>query len=180
MTSMRRDRATDAFAKLPLSFANVQLAKYWLSLWNGDELPRRADFSPGQVRGHLPGIGIFEVRPGESVRCRLAGTILTRAVGREITGCDWRSYTAEANWAERLERNTLIARGAVGVGIRHNVTDDGVRMTQELQLPFADETEDGARQLLLHLDWRPGNVMLKPRSNAIKIADEFHAIPLAA
>jgi hypothetical protein len=180
MAVTRRAAAIDAFSNLPLSVANARLATYWLSLWRGDTLPLRSDFSPSQVREHLPGIGIFEVRPGESTRCRLAGTIIRDAVGRELTGCDWRSYTNEDQWAERLARNTTIASGAVGVGIRYNPRVDGLRITQELQLPFADATEDGARLLLFHLDWRPGPVDIKSPAMPIRVADEFHAIPLHA
>jgi hypothetical protein len=181
MKGTTRERAVDAFAKLPLSVANEKLARYWLSLWEGDTLPRRADFSPGRVREHLPGLAIFEVRAGESVRCRLAGTMLHRAVGRELTGCDWRDYTAKDQWAERLERNTVIAQGAVGVGIRHSAMPEGLRITQELQLPFADKAEDGARLLLMHLDWRPGTSGHKAQGSVpIKIADEFHTIRLGA
>lgn len=180
MAITKRDLAVDALSKLPLSLMNKRLAQYWLSLWRGDELPLRADFSPSQVRALLPGIGIFEVRPNESARCRLAGTIIGRAVGRELTGCDWRSYTEKALWGERLRRNTEIATGSVGVGIRHAPHPDGPRVTQELQLPFADEAEDGARLLLFHLDWRPGPEDSRPERKPINVADEFYVIPLHA
>jgi PAS domain len=180
MTITRRDLAVDALSKLPLSVANKRLAQYWLSLWREEDLPRRTDFSPSQVREHLPGIGIFEVRPNESARCRLAGTVIAHAVGRELTGCDWRSYTDKELWGERLRRNTEIATGSVGVGIRHNARVDGLHVTQELQLPFADQTEDGARLLLFHLDWRPSPEDLKSEARPIKVADEFYAIALSA
>ncbi|HWA29903.1 MAG TPA: PAS domain-containing protein [Rhizomicrobium sp.] len=180
MTVTRQALAVDALSKLPLSVANRRLAQYWLSLWRGDEMPLRADFSPSQAREHLPGIGLFEVRPNEGTRCRLAGTVFTHAVGRELTGCDWREYTHKDLWAERLKRNTEIAMGSVGVGIRHNPRVDGLRVTQELQLPFADRSEAGSRLLLFHLDWRPSPEDLKGEAKPIKVADEFYAISLHA
>lgn len=177
MTTMRRDVALAAFEKLALSPSNEKLARYWLSLWDGDTLPRRAQLSPARVKDLLPGIGIFEVRPGESSRCRLSGTAIQHALGREIAGLDWRQYTAKEQWQSRLARNSSIAEGGVGVGLRHG-TRDGT--TQELQLPFADETEDGARLILFHLDWRPEDTLHKPQTIApARIADEFHVFLLA-
>jgi hypothetical protein len=174
---MRRDVALAAFGKLALSPSNEKLARYWLSLWNGDALPRRAQLSPARMKDLLPGIGIFEVRPGESSRCRLSGTAIQHALGREIAGLDWRQYTAKEQWHSRLARNSSIAEGGVGVGLRRR-TAGGI--TQELQLPFADETEDGARLILFHLDWRPEDTLHKPQAVApARIADEFHVFPLA-
>jgi hypothetical protein len=176
---MRRDLAMNAFAKLPLSASNIKLAQYWLSLWDGDELPHRAQLSPARMKDLLPGIGIFEVRAGESSRCRLAGTAIQRALGRELAGLDWRTYTPHHQHAERLQRNSIIADGAVGMGIRHSRAPQGAGTTQELQLPFADRTEDGARLILFHLDWRPESTLSGPPSIApVPIADRFEVVPL--
>jgi hypothetical protein len=178
---MRRDVALAAFENLALSPLNEKLARYWLSLWNGDALPRRAQLSPSRVKNLLPGIGIFEVRPGESSRCRLSGTAIQHALGREIAGLDWRQYTAKDQWHSRLARNSQIAEGGVGVGLRRAQQDGSAGVTQELQLPFADETEDGARLILFHLDWRPESSLHEPKDAApIRIADEFHVFSLAS
>jgi hypothetical protein len=178
---MRRDVARAAFEKLALSPSNEKLARYWLSLWDGDALPKRAQLSPARVKDLLPGIGIFEVRPGESSRCRLSGTAIQHALGREIAGLDWRQYTAKEHWQSRLARNSQIADGGVGVGLRRGQPDGGAGATQELQLPFADETEDGARLILFHLDWRPEDRLHKPQTIApARIADEFHVFSLAS
>jgi hypothetical protein len=175
MTGMRRHRAIEAFTQLPLSAANAKLAQYWLSLWNGDQLPLRSQLSPARMKDMLPGIGIFEVRAGVSSRCRLAGTAIQHALGREIAGMDWRSYTRPDQHAERLTRNSAIANGAVGVGTRRG--ESGV--TQELQLPFADETEDGARLILFHLDWRPESTLSGlPSIAPVPIADRFEVVSL--
>lgn len=178
MTVMKRDVALAAFEKLSLSPANDKLARYWLSLWNGNMPPTRAQLSPSRMKDLLPGIGIFEVRPGESSRCRLSGTAIQRALGREIAGLDWRQYTPKDQWHSRLARNSQIAEGGVGVGLRRVSKENG-GITQELQLPFADETEDGARLILFHLDWRPESTLHEPREIApVRIADEFHVFSL--
>ena len=115
------------------------------------------------------------MRPGESARCRLSGTAIQYALGREIAGLDWRQYTPKDQWQSRLARNSRIAQGGVGIGLRHGPRG----VTQELQLPFADEAEDGARLILFHLDWRPEDLLNEPRAIApVKIADEFHVFAL--
>jgi hypothetical protein len=180
MTLKSRDAAIAAFSKLDLSGANLQLAQYWLSLWEEDAIPLRSAFNPAKIKTLLPGIGIFEVRPGESVRCRIAGGNIAQSISREISGQDWREYTPKEHWAARLERNTAIAMGAIGIGIRHGVADAGRMRSIELQLPFGDVAEDGARLMLFHLDWRPGAyTSYRPQSGrTAAIADEFVCIPL--
>lgn len=181
MRRANRDAAIAAFETLGIEGRNHALAAYWLSLWRGDQMPSRADFNPAKVSGLLAGIGLFSVKPGVISACRLAGTAIARAVGRELTGLDWRQYTAKEEWQRRLDRNSAIALGQVGIGIRTSKRGDG-RMEQfsELQLPFADEAEDGTRQILFHLDWRAPVFHLREASETStpKIADIFHAIPL--
>jgi hypothetical protein len=78
-----------------------------------------------------------------------------------------------------LERNSIIANGAIGIGMRHNKMADGISTTQELQLPFADKTEDGARLILFHLDWRPESTLSGVPSIApVPVADRFEAVSL--
>ncbi len=144
-------------------------------------MPTRADFNPAKISTLLPGIGLFSVKPGMLAACRLAGTSIAQATGRELTGLDWRQYTPKDEWQLRLERNSAIALGQVGIGIRNSVSADGQneRFT-ELQLPFADEAEDGTRQILFHLDWRARDYRPRTTSetNTSKVADAFHAIAL--
>jgi hypothetical protein len=172
-------RASAALSNFDLTPSNRWLADYWLSLWSDGNAPKRADLSPAQMKHLLPGIAIFEVHAGVSVRCRLAGTAIQHALERDIAGLDWREYTHKDNWATRLERNSAIANGAVGIGIRSAQLEGGLIMSQELQLPLADETEDGARLILFHLDWRPHGTLWDDKTRPIaKVADEFHAVPI--
>ena len=182
MPTAKRDRAIQAFEKLGLTGANRRLAVYWLSLWNGDNLPMRAQFRPGAMRDLLPGIGIFAVKPGVATHCRLAGTELTRAIGRDVTGLSWQAYTPPDEWKLRLDRNSEIAKGSVGIGIRHTQDRHGQpERAIELQLPFADEAEDGTRQILFHLDWRVPRLAVRPAPapQGPRIADQFLAVALS-
>lgn len=174
-----RGLVLSAFSRISLTASNRKLADYWLSLWTGDRLPLRSQFLPARMKDLLPGIGIFEVRVGESSRCRLAGTAIQHALGREIAGSDWRSYTLPDQHAERLKRNSAIADGSVGIGIRNTITPGGPGAMQELQLPFADGTEDSARLIPFHLDWRPAETLNNGKTVlAVPVADQFHVMSL--
>ncbi len=182
MQRASRDAAIAAFEAFRIEGRNHALAAYWLSLWRGDRMPSRADFNPARVSKLLPGIGLFSINPGVSSTCRLAGTAIAHATGRDLTGLDWRQYTAKHEWQRRLERNSAIALGQVGIGIRDSKRTDGqTERFVELQLPFADEAEDGTRQILFHLDWRAPDFHLRAASETTtpKIADTFQAISLA-
>jgi hypothetical protein len=183
MQRANRDAAIKAFEILRVEGRNHALAAYWLSLWRGDQMPVRADFNPAKVSALLPGIGVFSVKPGVHSACRLAGTAVAQAAGRELTGLDWRQYTPKGEWQLRLERNSAIALGQVGIGIRNGVSADGQSARSvELQLPFADKAEDGTRQILFHLDWRTPDYRLHatatPGTGAPRVADAFQAIAI--
>ena len=179
--SFDRHIAEEAFAVLPLVETNRQLADYWLSLWDGDALPVRKSFSPGAVRGHLPGLMIQEVKPGASLIVRLCGTAISQAFGRDLTGCDLIALSPPETRAERLERNSKVAEGAVGLATRRRENRLGVAVeSQELHLPLGDVTEDGARLVLLHTSWRPKNAQpgVPEILDVLRLADEFQIIPL--
>lgn len=177
-----RTAAIEALEALGIEGRNRILAHYWLSLWKGDRMPMRADFNPAKVAALLPNIGLFSIHPGVGSFCRLSGTGLSRAIGRDLTGLDWRQYTPAAERQLRLERNSAIALGQVGIGIRYATDPLGrTEKVVELQLPFADIAEDGARQILFHLDWRAPDD--RPQAAAAgevrpRVADSFHAIAL--
>jgi hypothetical protein len=134
-----------------------RLARYWLSLWRGDKLPVRADFKPREVAELLPSISIFDVVPGESVRCRLVGSRMVEGAGGvDVTGRNWLAMTAPSNRPERLRRFSEVARGAIGRGLRVGRRLSGdPQFAEEVMLPFGDVAADGARQVLTHLAWVP-------------------------
>jgi hypothetical protein len=180
MQRANRDAAIAAFEALGIEGRNRSLAAYWLSLWPGDQLPRRADFNPARVAKLLPGIGIFSVTPGVQSACRLLGTAIVRAAGRDFTGLDWRAYTPRDEWQLRLDRNSTIAQGHVGIGTRSVIGATGQpERSVELQLPFADEAEDGTRQILFHLDWREPDFSIRAAPDGVPaVANTFQAISL--
>lgn len=148
--------ASAALDALPLTPVNRALCDYWLSLWKAGALPHRKDFVPSKVRDALPGIMIMEIKKGAYVRIRLAGTAISQVFGRDITGEDMIALSPEAERAGRLERNAFTADGAAALTMRQaDARLGGVKTSQELQLPFADITPDGARLVLFHTSWRP-------------------------
>lgn len=153
---LNKAAAQQCFDAEPSGPNGQRVANYWLSLWRGDELPLRADFKPRDIADQLPSIGIFDVIPDKSVRCRLFGSILAQGIGRDITGEDWLALTPESQRVARLERFSTVARGAIGRGLRTSIRESGEQQfSEELLLPFGDVAGDGTRQVLVHVAWRP-------------------------
>ena len=49
MHTARKDLTMQAFDRLGLTGRNRRLAIYWLSPWDGDRMPARAQFQPAAV-----------------------------------------------------------------------------------------------------------------------------------
>jgi hypothetical protein len=156
LNRFNRAAAERCFDEHPPSPEGAKLARYWLSLWRDDQLPMRAAFEPRIVGDILRSISIFDVIPGESVRCRLAGTFIVEGAGQDITGADWLEMTRPAERPVRLSRFSEVANGAIGRGMRTARRASGeLQMSEEIMLPFADIAAGGARQVLTHIAWRP-------------------------
>lgn len=64
-----------------------ELYAYWREKCQGRRMPRRRDIDPSEVALLLPHLLISEVvEGGERFRFRLAGTAVTRVLGRDPTG----------------------------------------------------------------------------------------------
>lgn len=166
---------------LRISNTNRQMVEYWLSLAKDGELPRRAAFDPTEASELLRGCGLFDVVPGERVTCRIAGMVLKLIFGSNVAGDDWLAATPPRHREQRLVRYSAVAQGAIGVGRRMAAGDgrEPVRI-EEVMLPFAGVSEDGATQVLVHTDWRPEGdewFGVDP-TYAITLADEFFLVPL--
>lgn len=154
MTGFDKQIAIRCFEHNAPSREGKFVVDYWLSLWRGSELPLRADFKPKNVARELHAIGMFDVVPGESVRCRLLGSGLAQGLERDITGMDWLALTMPVDRPIRLQRWSDVARGAIGRGLRAGFRESGEpQYSEELMLPFGDTAEDGSRQVLYHLSW---------------------------
>lgn len=153
---------------------------YWLSLWEGDELPWRRRFEPVRVRDLLPGVLIMEVKPLERVIVRLSGAAINAAFGFDLTGRDLLALTPESQRETRLARNSEIAAGDIVALVRRNgsYADGAAWESEELQLPFRDITADGGRLILLHTTLRPMSRVIDP-ARGIDVADEWNVISLA-
>lgn len=156
MSCFNRAIAERCFDEHPAAPEGERLARYWLSLWRGDQLPMRAAFEPRKVGDLLRSLAIFDVVPGESVRCRLAGTFIVEGAGQDITGADWLAMTRPADRPVRLSRFSDVANGAIGRGMRPARRSSGeLQLCEEIMLPFAEVAPDGTRQVLTHVAWRP-------------------------
>jgi hypothetical protein len=150
-----KDAAQRCFDEHRPSSEGNDVARYWLSLWRGDRLPRRADFEPKKIAPHLRALALFDVMPDTSVRCRLMGSALAEGLGHDLTGQDWLALTRPEDRPLRLQRWSAVARGAIGRGLRPGHRASGeFQISEEILLPFGDEAPDGSRQVAFHLSWR--------------------------
>jgi hypothetical protein len=153
--SFDKQIAVRCFEDNPPSIDAKPVVEYWLSLWRGDALPARAEFSPKVVVKALPAIAIFDVVPDESVYCRLMGSGLTQGMGQDPTGKDWIALTRPEDRAPRLKRWSDAARGAIGRGLRMGYRVSGAKQfSEELLLPFAPSEGSDVHQVLYHISWK--------------------------
>src|SRR5258707_3511096 len=102
MTKFSKRAAERLVAGLELRKANRALAEHWLSLWNGDALPARAQLKPANLKSYLPDLLLFDTVPDKSVTIRLVGTNIVRQIKMELTGRDWVAMAPKSYRAERL------------------------------------------------------------------------------
>lgn len=148
--------ASRGIESLGFGALNLELARHWLSLWKDGEPPPRSEIKPRHVKNHLPGIAIIEMRKDGSVTCRLAGSALAMGLGVDPTGKDLIAITPPEQRAARLHRYQRVLHGAVSRCVKPHMTRFGTMIdVEDIQLPLGGVTEDGARQILYHADWRP-------------------------
>ncbi len=135
---------------------NTALARYWLSLWDGDKPPARGDLNPARMKQMLPGIAIFDCRPDERLHCRLAGSAIVAGLGVDVTGKDIVALTPTPFRKARLERSSQVVRGAISRRHqRYQTRVGGAVLVEDIHLPLSGIAEDGSRSILFHADWRP-------------------------
>ena len=178
---MNQDVLLSKLKKLRVSPPNLKMVDYWLSLSPDGTVPRREAFDPTAASELLRGCALFDVKPGKSVHCRIAGMVLKLAFGSDIAGKDWLEITPPRHRRQRMIRYSAVAQGAIGVGRRIVIGDDRDPETiEEVMLPFADVCPDGTRPVLVHTDWVPeGDEWFGIDTNlALTLAEEFHLVPL--
>jgi hypothetical protein len=151
-----KQSAETALESLGFNSKNAALAHYWLSLWDGDTPPTRGALNPARMKELLPGIAIFDCRPDESLRCRLAGSAIVAGLGVDVTGQDLIALTPPAFRKARLERSSRVTQGAISR--RHQKFTErtgGAALVEDIHLPLSGIAEDGSRSILFHADWRP-------------------------
>lgn len=147
--------AARAVESLGFGKSNLTLARYWLSRWKDGAPPQRVDIKPRDVKRHLPGIAIMEMRNDGAVMCRLAGSALAMGLGIDPTGMDLVAITPPEFRDARLSRYRRVANGAVSRCVKPHQTRFGATiMIEDIQLPLGP-SEGGLPQILYHADWRP-------------------------
>src|ERR1700744_6516231 len=135
---------------------NEKLARYWLSLWKDGVPPSRPALQPSRMKDLLPGIAIFDVRTDDTVICRLAGSAIVMGLGFDPTGMDNIAITPPEFRAARLARYKKVLGGAISRCAKPHQTRHGtVVIAEDIQLPLGGQSEDGTRQILYHVAWRP-------------------------
>lgn len=178
---MDREALRRKLKGLHLSPSNLRMVDYWLSLAVDGALPLRESFDPAAASDFLPGCGLFDVKPGESVHCRIAGMVLKLVFGSNVAGQDWLAITPARHRRQRMIRYSAVAQGAVGIGRRVAMRETGGSISiEEVMLPFADVATDGTRPVLVHTDWRPeGEEWFEvDPTYAVTLADNFTLVPL--
>jgi hypothetical protein len=152
--NITKDAAERAIEKLSLSDKNRAFAGYWLSLWQGNELPRPERFDLARLPTLTPGVMVFDVLPDRSITVRSAGIDICRAVGQRLNGIDWITHAAVRNRGLRIRNFTGVAEGSVLIGRRPFLLAGGsLRINEELALPLAADA-DGASTVIAYTDWK--------------------------
>jgi two-component system response regulator FixJ len=120
--------------------------------------------------------------PHAHVTCRFAGPAYKFLFGYDISGKDWIALTAPDERAECLAHDTGIVLGAIGTSRRRDPNRHGVdEWFGDIQLPFANISEDGTRSYLRHSDWRPRGHELslrRSRTSDMFIAESVRVVPI--
>ena len=116
-----------------------ELYEYWCSKRAGRLIPQRRDIDPAEIPKLLPHLMITEmVEGGTRYRYRLAGTAVTEAFGRELTGLyvDEVMTGAYREFLERLYRTVYLNRRCVLCESKHISSRDLALKTKRLLMPL--------------------------------------------
>ena len=93
------------------------LIRYWESLRQGADVPRRADVDPREIKEALSYSFILDhVRPG-TVRFRLAGQHLTALMGMDVRGMPLRSFFELTDRKRLMEHVEMVFEGPCSLDI---------------------------------------------------------------
>jgi len=101
---MDTGRTIELSGDAALQFRHAELAAffaYWQEKRGRRRMPARADLLPHELRRHLPFMMLTDVLRDDSrlrFRCRLVGTEICRAAGRDATGRYWDDLVPPAEY----------------------------------------------------------------------------------
>lgn len=155
--------------------------EHWLSLWEGNELPKVERFRPDDVPQLAPNTLIFNVIPEKSVTIRSAGANFAKSGSGWKLGTDWLTTAPPKVRESRLRRFTASARGAIIRGIPEAILkSEHAYFYEAAHFPFRPDA-DGTTPVLVYIDWDPPNNENMPvpeseRAN-LPIVTEIFQIP---
>lgn len=127
----------------------TRLLAYWRAKAPPGRLPARADIDPADIPDLLGHLMMVE-GAGESFRCRLCGTAIAEAYGRELTGKTFAEAFASEGAARAAHHCRLACeqgRPVVAHSAYRNARDTPLVATR-LLLPLADDGS-GLRKILV-------------------------------
>src|SRR5947207_12723223 len=117
--------AKQAIDLLAPAGANREVAKYWLSLWQGERGPGRANFRLKDLESNSPAAAVFAINESKSIICEEAGALFRIGLGTDLTEQDLLNLTPPEQRRTRLERATEIVDGSILFGERVFQTEKG-------------------------------------------------------
>jgi hypothetical protein len=118
-----------------------EMYEYWRGKCAGRSMPRRGDIDPAEITKLLPHMMITEMlEQGTRYRYRLAGSAVTEAFGRSLTGhyVDELMKGAYREFVERLYRSIYLNRRCIfSESIYSGSKNPGVT-TKRLLMPLSD------------------------------------------
>ena len=179
-----RDATKAVVEQAGLAPRSQEMFVLWLSLWEGNELPKFGNFRQEDVRQLAPNILVFSVVPEKSVSIQFAGSNFAKADDGWRLGTDWLTTAPPKAREARLRRFTASARGAIIRGIPEAILkSEHAYFYEAVHFPFRPN-EDGTTPVLVYIDWNPPNnenmpVPANERAN-LPIVTEIFPIPRTA
>jgi len=126
-----------------------EFARYWRSLPAENGVPMQSEFNPAEIRHLLPGVAIYELNSGDEVICRLMGTALVDAIGRDYTDQNLQGLWGQEDLEKLLKTFRKMLREPCGmIGKTQGYTESGI-VFGSISVGFPATNRDGVRNRLI-------------------------------
>ena len=156
------------------------LYSYWTSLRSDQNVPRRIDIQPTQIRTILPRTLLVEAVSSEILTIRLAGTRLCELFGQELRDQDFLAFWPASDRLLLQHQLDVSVSNATGVRICAQVwtRDSASVMSELILLPLADNRGQvtrwiGAWNIDFHQPWHSMDHITSFKLRSCKSTDEY-------